>query len=106
MFIAIVKARQVQEHCLNHTGHEDVGYRGSDPGDRPADGLGDDYFIYDEVSDNRGNIDPGLCMGDCHDVSAASGNELLHVSDTDPLCHGYLYGECDEGAGTYFGIVQ
>ena len=49
-------------------------------------------------------------MSDCHaspdDVSAASGNELMHVSDNEPLCHGNLYDECDEGAGTYFGVVQ
>ena len=108
MFIAIVRARREQEHCLNTTGHEDVGDRGSDPGDCQTDANDDDYFIYDEASQDMGNIP--LCMGDCHaspdDVSAASGTELVHVSDNESLCHGNLYDECDEGAGTYFGVVQ
>jgi hypothetical protein len=77
MFIAIIKARQLQEQCLDAAG--DVGDRGSDAGD---------------------------CMHPCCDESELSGTSFAHASDTELICHGSLNDECDEGMGTCFGAVQ
>ena len=43
MFIAIVKERRVQESCLNQALHDEVGDRGSDPGDCMIEVLDDDF---------------------------------------------------------------
>ena len=34
------------------------------------------------------------------------GTEFLDASGTEPVCSEFLYDECDEGAGTYNGIVK
>ena len=43
MFIATVKERQVQEQCMNNARHDEVGDRGSDPGDCMIEFLDDDF---------------------------------------------------------------
>lgn len=43
MFIAIVRERRVQESCLNQALHDEVGDRGSDPGDCMIEVLDDDF---------------------------------------------------------------
>ena len=109
MFITIVKARQVQEHCLNHVSQDDVGDRGSDPGDCLADSMDPDFAYGEEVA-NASDIALGSCMGgsiaSVDSGVASSGTALLHVSGTEPLCHGCLNDECDEGAGTYHVAVN
>ena len=43
MFIAIVKERRVQELCSSHALHDEVGDRGSDPGDCMIEFIDDDF---------------------------------------------------------------
>ena len=64
MFIAIVKERRVQESCLNQALHDDVGDRGSDPGDCMNEVLDDGFIentchvdvMFNECMDELGNL--------------------------------------------------